>query len=57
VHRDGRISSIRVAQTSGNRALDYSAQRAVTEASPLPAIPAGCDGNPATVEFWFELKR
>jgi TonB family protein len=57
IMRDGRVRSVRVVQSSGNVALDYSAQRAITEASPLPALPAGYSGNSAIIEFWFELKR
>jgi len=37
--------------------LDYSAQRAVYEASPFPHLPDAYDRNDATVEFWFELRR
>ncbi|MBI5283360.1 MAG: cell envelope integrity protein TolA [Candidatus Solibacter usitatus] len=55
--RTGQVSRIRVTQSSGNVALDYSAQRAVTEASPFEPVPPNCPGNPAVVEFWFQLKR
>ncbi len=55
--RNGQVRSVRVTQSSGNVALDYSAQRAVTEAGPFEPIPPNCPGNPAVVEFWFELKR
>jgi TonB family protein len=57
IQRDGRVRNVRVVQSSGNVALDYSAQRAVTEAAPLPALPAGFSGDVASIEFWFELKR
>lgn len=55
--RDGRIRNLRVVQQSGVSALDYSAQRAILEASPFPPIPAGFDKDSAHVEFTFELKR
>jgi len=55
--RDGSVRNVRVAQSSGNQALDYSAQRAVYDASPLPPLPAAYERNDAAVEFWFELRR
>lgn len=57
LHRSGQVRNIRLAQSSGNVALDYSAQRAIAEAGPFEPIPPNCTGNPALVEFWFELKR
>jgi periplasmic protein TonB len=57
LQRDGRIRNLRVVQQSGVSALDYSAQRAILEASPFPPIPAGFDKDSAHVEFTFELKR
>lgn len=55
--RNGQVRGARVTQSSGNVTLDYSAQRAVTEAGPFEPIPPNCPGNPAVVDFWFELKR
>ncbi|MGJ5820687.1 TonB family protein [Paludibaculum fermentans] len=55
--RSGQVTAISVSQSSGNRTLDYSAQRAITEAAPFPPIPRECEGNPAHIEFWFQLKR
>jgi periplasmic protein TonB len=57
VLRTGQVRNIRVAQSSGNRALDYSAERAITEAGPFEPLPAAFDGSYAVIEFWFELKR
>jgi protein TonB len=57
IRRDGSISSVRLAQTSGNLALDLSAQRAIADAQPFPPLPAGYPGNDVSIEFWFELKR
>ncbi|HZT31423.1 MAG TPA: TonB family protein [Bryobacteraceae bacterium] len=55
--RDGSVRDVRVAQRSGNSVLDYSAQRAIYDASPFPPLPAGFEGSEARIEFWFELKR
>jgi protein TonB len=55
--RDGRIRNLRVVQPSGISALDYSAQRAILEASPFPPIPPGFERDSARIEFTFELKR
>lgn len=57
IRRDGTISSVRMAQTSGNFALDVSAQRAIADAAPFPPLPAGFPGSDVSIEFWFELKR
>src|ERR1022692_3895381 len=55
--RDGSVRNVHVAQSSGNQAADYSAQRAIYDASPFPALPAAYDRDAATIEFWFELRR
>ncbi|MGA2593925.1 MAG: TonB family protein [Bryobacteraceae bacterium] len=57
LQRDGSVRNVRVAQSSGNSVLDYSAQRAIYDASPLPALPSAYERNDATIEFWFELRR
>jgi protein TonB len=57
VLRSGQVRGIRVVQSSGNYALDNSAQRAITQAAPFPPLPAGYDGSSATIEFWFQLQR
>ncbi len=54
--RDGTVEAVRVAQPSGNYALDTSAQRALMEASPLPQLPDGYTQNSAQVELWFQVK-
>ncbi|MDQ6677901.1 MAG: TonB family protein [Acidobacteriota bacterium] len=56
IQRDGTVQAIRVAQPSGNYALDTSAQRAILEASPLPQLPSGFQENSAQVELWFQVK-
>jgi len=54
--RDGTVEGVRVAQPSGNYALDTSAQRAILEASPLPQLPQGYPQNSAQVELWFQVR-
>lgn len=57
IRRDGSISSVRLTQTSGNLALDRSAQRAIADAAPFPPLPAGYERSDVSIDFWFELKR
>jgi protein TonB len=57
IARDGTVRNVKVGQGSGNQALDYSAQRAIYDASPFPPLPAEYERNDANVEFWFQLKR
>ncbi|MCC7154543.1 MAG: TonB C-terminal domain-containing protein [Bryobacterales bacterium] len=57
IARDGSVRGVRVAQSSSLMALDNSARRAIIEAGPFPPLPAQYDGNSATIEFWFQLKR
>jgi protein TonB len=55
--RNGSVRDVRVLQSSGNRTLDYSAQRAVYDAAPFPALPNDFDRSTAQIEIWFQLKR
>jgi protein TonB len=57
IRRDGSASDVRLEQSSGDKALDYSAMRAIYEAAPFPPLPAGYERNDARIEFWFQLKR
>ncbi len=59
IRRDGSVpaGSVRIAQRSGIAALDYSAQRAVLDAAPFPALPREFAKNEAEIEFQFELRR
>ncbi|WP_080507619.1 TonB family protein [Bryobacter aggregatus] len=57
IARDGTVSAVKIAQTSGVYGVDLSAQRAVLDANPLPPLPTGFERNIANIEFWFELKR
>ncbi len=55
--RDGSVRNVHVEQSSGNAAMDYSAQRAIYDASPFPPLPSAFERNDAVIEFWFELRR
>lgn len=55
--RDGTVQNLQVLQRSGNSTLDFSAQRAILEASPFPPLPAAYQASSAHIEFWFQLKR
>lgn len=57
IARDGSVRNLQTLQSSGISALDFSAQRAVLEAAPFPALPSGYERDSARCEFWFELKR
>jgi TonB family protein len=51
------VYSTRVEQTSGNFALDLSAQRAIADAAPFPPLPAQYDKNEVQIELSFKLQR
>ena len=55
--RDGTIKNIRIKTSSGNAALDRSAERALYDVGKVEPLPAGYDRNEAEVEFNFVLKR
>jgi TonB family protein len=57
IRRDGSTSDIRLVQSSGVRALDDSALRAIYEARPFPALPAQYERDDARIEFRFQLRR
>jgi protein TonB len=57
IARNGSVSDVKVSHPSGSYDLDMSAARAVADASPLPALPAGFNKSEATVELWFQLKQ
>jgi protein TonB len=54
IQRSGSVSNVKVATSSGNQSLDFSAQRAVLDAQ-LPALPDKFPRNQADVEMKFEL--
>jgi periplasmic protein TonB len=59
IRRNGSVvsGSVRVVQRSGNAGLDLSAQRAVLDAAPFPAIPAQFPRDEADIELTFQLRR
>jgi protein TonB len=57
LHKDGNVSGVQISQRSGNAALDYSAQRAILDASPFPPLPAGFPKSETEIDFVFEFKR
>ncbi len=58
IRRDGSLApGSKVTGSSGNRAVDFSALRAVLDAVPYPPLPAQYSGSDATVELKFQLRR
>jgi protein TonB len=55
IARDGATRNIRIVQSSGIPSLDRSAQRAVMEASPLPAVPSSWTEASVPVTMRFDL--
>jgi len=55
--RDGSVRNVHILQGSGVSPLDASVERAISDASPLPALPPTFDRDHASIESWFELKR
>jgi len=56
LNRDGSVSHVRITEPSGNATLDFSAQRAIWDASPFPALPPQYPRSDAEVELRFSLK-
>ncbi|MFN0103794.1 MAG: TonB family protein [Bryobacteraceae bacterium] len=55
--RNGTVRNVKLVQSSGIPTLDFSARRAILEASPLPALPREFERDSANVEFTFQLQR
>jgi len=55
IARNGTTSNFRILQSSGIPSLDRSAQRAVIEASPLPAVPPSWTEPTIPVTMRFDL--
>jgi periplasmic protein TonB len=55
--RDGTVTNIQIAKSSGNSSVDTSAVRAIRDSSPLQALPNDYSGSRVGVEFWFDFKR
>ena len=56
ISRNGRVDQVRIAQSSGNRSLDYSSFRAVLNVNPLPPLPPAMGRSSITAEIWFRMK-
>lgn len=54
--RSGNVQNVRVTQSSGNFAMDQSAQRAILMSNPFPPLPTQYERESATIEFWFRLQ-
>jgi protein TonB len=58
IRRDGSLAGLpQIKQSSGLVQLDRSAQRAVVDANPFPAIPPAFTRSQADIELTFELRR
>ncbi len=55
IHRTGQIDQITITQSSGNRTLDISARRAISNASPVRPLPAGIGKRSVVIEMHFRL--
>ena len=55
INRDGTIRNIRLSESSGNRSMDDSAQRALLSIDKLPALPSDYSGSYVDVTFDFDL--
>lgn len=53
INRNGGISNVRVADTSGDNYFDQSALRAVTLSTPFPPLPRGFKGDTLKVNYRF----
>jgi|UPI00036F6A74 TonB family protein len=56
IARDGRVTDVRLVQSSGNAAIDNSALRAVYNSNPLPGLPPQYSQSTAPAEFTFDLR-
>jgi periplasmic protein TonB len=54
IARSGEVTGARVEKTSGDAAYDLAALRAVTNANPLPPLPAEFKGTMIRVHFGFD---
>jgi periplasmic protein TonB len=55
INRDGTIKNIRISESSGNRSMDDSAQRALLSVDHFPALPSDYPGRYVDVTFDFDL--
>lgn len=55
INRDGSIKNVRISESSGNRSMDDSAQRALLSIDHLPRLPSDYSGSYVDVIFDFDL--
>ncbi len=55
IQRSGALTQVAIAESSGNRSLDYSAARAIHNASPVRPLPNGLRRSSLTIEMHFRL--
>ncbi|HTZ31964.1 MAG TPA: energy transducer TonB [Methylomirabilota bacterium] len=55
INRDGSVKNIRISESSGNRSMDDSAQRALLSIDHFPQLPSDYSGNYVDVTFDFDL--
>ncbi len=56
IRRTGEITDIKLEKSSGFELYDMAAMKAVSDATPLPPLPAGFKGQWLGVHFEFEYK-
>jgi protein TonB len=56
IHRDGRVTDVRVEDGSGTPGLDASARRAVEQARPFPPLPDTYEGDSLDVAVRFTVE-
>jgi len=57
IFRNGRISTVEIMESSGVRALDMSAVRAVQNAAPFPPLPQDYEDEYLIIRLIFEHKK
>ena len=55
IQRSGVVNQVMILETSGNRSLDYSAVRAINNASPVRPLPSGLGRRSIVIEMHFRL--
>jgi TonB family protein len=56
IMRNGAIQDIKVVESSGNRSVDYTAQRAVMGINPFQQLPRGLGRSSIVVDIYFQLQ-
>lgn len=56
IMQNGAIQDIKVVESSGNRSVDYTAQRAVMGIDPFRQLPRGLGRSSIVVDIYFQLQ-